>query len=101
MKLRPSYDDLTPEQSRRLFNGVGPAWAPKFICKVLTKFSGWFFDEASWNHHDFGYYIGYTESHRREYDGKFFEAMLVDARNQVWFKLWLALVLSVLFYLIV
>lgn len=77
--IRPRYQDATPEQLARICNGVGPAWAPTPVRKLMTMLSSWFFDEASWNHHDFGYYIGCRECCRREYDHKFFMAMLRDA----------------------
>lgn len=70
---RPSYRDLTPDQKAALCNGVGSDWMPYWLRKLLTLLSGWFFDEASWCHHDFGYAVGYTEAHRLQYDQKFLE----------------------------
>lgn len=99
--IRPRYQDATPEQLARICNGVGPAWAPTPVRKLMTMLSSWFFDEASWNHHDFGYYIGCRECCRREYDHKFFMAMLRDARCLPIFKMILASALSLLFYLAV
>lgn len=100
-ELRPRYQDATPEQLKRICNGVGPSWAPPPVRKLMTKLSTWFFDEASWNHHDFGYYLGYTETHRFEYDNKFLKAMLRDCLRQPVHKSWLALILSASFYLTV
>ncbi|WP_026470362.1 hypothetical protein [Alkanindiges illinoisensis] len=84
--LRPSYKDATPEQLAKICNGVGPSWAPAPIRKAMTMLSDWFFNSASWQHHDFGYYIGCTEEERAEYDRKFFEAMLIDCRQLPWHK---------------
>ena len=98
-KLRPSYSDATPEQLKRICNGVGPSWAPAPVRKTMTLLSGWFFDEASWNHHDFGYYIGCRERHRRYCDSRFFEAMRKDARQQPFYKMMAAMNLSLFFYL--
>ena len=99
LKLRPNYSDATPEQLQRICNGVGPSWAPPPIRKLMTSLSGWFFNSASWQHHDFGYYIGCTEKERAEYDAKFFDAMRNDARQQPFLKMITALNLSLFFYI--
>jgi len=39
-------------------NGVGPAWFPKRLREVLTKFSLVFFDTGSWHKHDIAYTKG-------------------------------------------
>lgn len=95
---RPSYRDLTPEQRKRLCNGVGSDWQPAWQRKALTKLSGWFFSEASWCHHDFGYAVGHTEAHRLEYDRKFLAAMLRDADHLSGLKRMVALQLAWIFY---
>lgn len=95
---RPSYDSATPEQLKLICNGCGAAWMPNWLRSALTKTSSWYFDEASWNHHDFGYYLGYKEYHRFEYDNKFLEAMLRDSRNLVLYKSIFAYILSFTFY---
>lgn len=96
-----SYRDLTPEQRKRLCNGVGSDWMPRWLRKLLTLLSGWFFDEASWCHHDFGYTVGYTEVHRLEYDRKFLAAMLRDAGRGGLVRYVIAVQLSLLFYVMV
>ena len=95
---RPSYRDLTPDQRKQLCNGVGSDWMPRWLRKLLTLLSGWFFDEASWCHHDFGYTIGYTEVHRLEYDRKFLAAMLRDADRLSGLKRMTAQLLARVFY---
>ncbi len=98
---RPSYRDLTPEQRKQLCNGVGSDWQPAWQRKALTKLSGWFFSEASWCHHDFGYTVGHTEAHRLEYDRKFLAAMLRDAGRGGFIRYVIAMPLSLLFYVFV
>ena len=95
---RPSYRDLTPDQKAALCNGVGSDWMPRWLRKLLTLLSRWFFDEASWCHHDFGYTIGYTEAHRLEYDRKFLAAMLQDAGRLSGLKRMAAWLLAWIFY---
>ena len=65
-------------------NGFGPWWMPAPVRAVLTRFSAWFFDEASWQRHDIGYAHGYPS--RAEADRKFLAAMLRDASQaeRVW-----------------
>lgn len=96
--IRPSYRDLTPEQRKRLCNGVGAHWQPAWQRKALTKLSDWFFSEASWCHHDFGYAVGYAEVHRLEYDRKFLAAMLRDADRLSGLKRMMARQLAWIFY---
>ena len=60
----------------------------------------------SWRHHDFGYRMGHTETHRQHYDRLFLQAMLLDARRQKrgWLrysKVLLAITLSYFFYICV
>ena len=102
---RPSFHDLTPDQQARFGNGLGPVWLPDRLRSFITNVGSWFFKDASWRHHDFGYSLGYTEAHRRLYDWKFFKAMLKDAVSQpVWCILFytpLAILLSIIFFLAV
>lgn len=98
INVRPRYSEATPEQLKLICNGVGPEWASPALRELITKMSLWFFDEASWNHHDFGYYIGCTEQHRAEYDRKFLSAMLRDAKRISWYKRPAAWLLSLVFY---
>lgn len=95
---RPSYRDLTSDQKAALCNGVGSDWMPHWLRKLLTLLSGWFFDEASWCHHDFGYAVGYTEAHRLQYDQKFLAAMLRDADHLSGLKRMVAWQLAWIFY---
>ncbi len=95
---RPSYSELTEAQKKLICNGVGSDWTPDFIRNALTKMSRWFFNDASWCHHDFGYSIGHTEKHRYLYDRKFLEAMLSDASQFDDMKYVIALLLSYIFY---
>lgn len=74
--MRPSFHDLTPEQQAHFGNGVGPVWMPDWARGLITKTASWFFKDASWRHHDFGYSLGYSKKHRRLYDHKFYRAML-------------------------
>ena len=93
-----SYRDLTSDQKAALCNGVGSDWMPHWLRKLLTLLSGWFFSEASWCHHDFGYAVGYTEAHRLEYDRKFLAAMLRDADRLSSLKRMAARQLAWIFY---
>lgn len=79
---RPSFHDLTPDQQAQFGNGIGPVWMPNWMRGLITKTASWFFKDASWRHHDFGYSVGYSRMHRRLYDRKFYRAMLRDAVSQ-------------------
>lgn len=79
---RPSFHDLTPAQQAIFGNGVGPVWMSNRARGLITKTASWFFKDASWRHHDFGYSVGYSLVHRRLYDRKFYRAMLRDALSQ-------------------
>ena len=74
----PPWEALTPEQKARINNGVGPVWLPASWRNAITVWSAWFFQEASWAHHDYGYRRGYRERHRIRCDWLFFKAMLRD-----------------------
>ena len=102
---RPSYSSLSPEQKSKVCNGIGPGWFPEWLRNLITETMSWFFDDASWCHHDFGYLLGFTEGYRWLYDWKFLKAMCRDAVFQKNWK-WkttapVALLLSVFFYLAV
>lgn len=101
---RASFSDLTPAQQLCFGNGIGPAWFPVWLRELITGAASWFFADASWHHHDFGYALGFTEAHRRLYDLKFFKAMMRDAVSQsglMRLSIPLALIISVVFYLAV
>lgn len=103
--MRPSFDDLTPEQQRQFGNGVGPYWLPDWARDLITQTASWFFKDASWRHHDFGYVVGGDRWDRARCDWKFFRAMLRDAASQPrW--IWLvaaptATLISLLFWIAV
>ncbi len=108
---RPSFDELTPEQQLRFGNGLGPYWLPGPVRRFITKTASWFFKDASWRHHDFGYAVGGDRWDRARCDWKFLVAMVKDAVSQDpgsgamgfvrLFAVPLAIVLSVVFYLAV
>lgn len=106
MPHRPCFYDLTPAQQIAFGNGVGPDWFPEWLRFIITHWVSWFFQDASWRHHDFGYRMGYTEEHRQRYDRLFLKAMLRDAKQQKHgflkhTKMWSAMVMSYFFYLCV
>lgn len=105
MTPRPSWSDLTPAQRLNFGNGIGPGWLPAWARRFITRSMSWFFQEASWRHHDFGYAVGRTERERWRYDWLFFRAMLRDAVSQRMPKgviaVPVAVVVSLVFYLAV
>ncbi|WP_039017340.1 hypothetical protein [Halocynthiibacter namhaensis] len=102
---RPSFHDLTTQQQRQFGNGVGPYWLPNNMRNLITKTASWFFKDASWRHHDFGYAVGGDRWDRARCDWKFFTAMLRDAVSQpvVWSLIAVpaALLISVVLFLAV
>ncbi len=102
---RPKFSDLSEVQQKSFGNGVGAYWMPAPWRKAITETASWFFDEASWRHHDFGYVVGGDRWDRARCDWKFFEAMQRDAIG--WTGPWagllipVAMILSVTFYLAV
>lgn len=102
---RTSFHDLTLHQQAHFGNGVGPMWLSDRVRSLITQSASWFFKDASWRHHDFGYSLGYSKEHRRLYDWKFYNAMLRDAMSQPT-AIWLiaapvAVVVATLFYIAV
>ena len=99
---RPSFHDLTDAQQAAFGNGVGPYWLPDWARHLITESASWFFKDASWRHHDFGYVVGGDRWDRARCDWKFLVAMLRDAHTQdhkLWFvALPIAVVISLLFY---
>ena len=76
--IKLKYSELTDEQKEIICNGCGAK-------------SGWlnppeFLFSASCNQHDFYYWRGGTESDRLEADKAFYEAMLSDIQNYIWYK---------------
>ena len=98
---RPKFSDLTPEEKESFSNGLGPWWFPDWLRSFITKWASWFFEDASWRHHDFGYFIGCDEFDRLRCDRKFKDAMLRDAWSQPKYRIIripLALFLAWAFY---
>lgn len=81
-KDRPSFAGLTREEQLHFGNGVGPAWLPAWARYFITEIASWFFQDASWRHHDFGYVVGGDRFDRLRCDRKFFRAMCKDAISQ-------------------
>jgi hypothetical protein len=77
--MRPSFSDLTPAQQALFGNGLGPFWWPDRLRTFVTSRASWFFGEASWRHHDFGYAVGGDRWDRARCDWRFFQAMWRDA----------------------
>lgn len=101
--MRASFAGLTPEQQAHFGNGLGPYWFPDALRGWITDRASWFFDDASWRHHDFGYFLGGDRWDRARCDWKFFLAMCRDALSQThgWMNVLAvpsALVLSVVFF---
>ena len=71
------FSDLTPEQIDIICNG----------CQGKGHWLNppdWIFT-ASYDQHDFNYWIGYTEEDRAKADWQFYQAMLYDAQQQPWY----------------
>lgn len=102
---RPSFDDLTEEQKQNFGNGIGPFWLSDRIRNLITETASWFFKDASWRHHDFGYVVGGDRWDRARCDWKFFTAMSKDALTQRWplavITIPAALIMSIVFYVAV
>ena len=79
---RPKFTDLPPERRLDFGNGVGPSWFPAGFRLFVTQKCSWFFEDASWRHHDFGYAVGGDEFDRWRCDWKFFMAMCKDSMSQ-------------------
>lgn len=102
---RPNFSDLTAAEQAQFGNGVGPSWFPKWARRLITKSASWFFEDASWRHHDFGYVVGGDRWDRARCDYKFLAAMLKDAVSQPWYVFPvaapLAILISLFFYVMV
>lgn len=98
---RPRFNDLPPEEQLRFGNGVGPGWFPARWRRFLTGTASWFFREASWRHHDFGYAVGGDRWDRARCDWKFLAAMLRDAAGQPVFLILPAILLALVFFIAV
>lgn len=99
---RPKFTDLIGAQQAHFGNGLGPYWLSDRARHFITYNMSWFFEDASWRHHDFGYAVGGDRWDRARCDWKFFKAMWRDALTQChWSAVPLALFLSALFYIAV
>lgn len=102
---RPSFMDLSPSQQAMFGNGVGPYWMSDRARQTITGFASWFFKDASWRHHDFGYFVGGDYWDRERCDWKFFAAMLRDSVTQSgplgWVLVPVAIIISLFFYICV
>lgn len=74
------YRNLNEVQRRFICNGCGGKGG-------LFKPPNYLF-EASCDHHDFNYWLGFTEEHRKLADVQFLQAMLRDSRRAPWWKRW-------------
>jgi hypothetical protein len=88
MKIR--FRDLTPTQKTIICNGCGGKGG------VLNPPD--FLFVASCDHHDFNYWLGFTEKHREKADVQFYEAMLIDANNGPWYKRWWLRIMARTYY---
>lgn len=94
----PPWENLTAEQRARINNGVGPDWMPKAVRAALTRWSSWFFEEASWAHHDYGYFKGRTPVDRFRCDWLFLQAMQRDASKLPLLRRTSGIILSRIYY---
>ncbi len=78
-------------------NGCGPSWVPQWLKQLLFN---WFF-EAQCNKHDAGYEEGGDEVRRFECDWQFGQAMKRDIKRLVWYLRPVAILVSILFYVMV
>ncbi len=102
--MRASFHKLSPDQRAWFGNGVCPFGMFGTLRNLITQGASWFFQDASWQHHDFGYFVGGDRWDRARCDWKFLVAMVRDALSQqnglsAPFKIPAALVLSLLFYM--
>jgi hypothetical protein len=98
----PKFTDLIPAQQAHFGNGLGPYWLPDRARRFITSQMSWFFADASWRHHDFGYAVGGDRWDRARCDRKFLAAMWRDALSQErLIAVPLALMLALTFYIAV
>lgn len=96
---RPSFSDLSADERKHFGNGVGPYWLSDRCRALITKTASWFFKNACWRHHDFGYAVGGDRFDRARGDWRFFIAMLKDAMSSNIFIAPLAVTISAVFYI--
>lgn len=96
----PKWERLKPYQIAKFANGIGSAKMHPFVRKVMTFLGNLFFEEASWNHHDYGYFKGGTEADRKRCDRLFYRAMISDAKKNTFFTFPLAFIFATTLYVI-
>lgn len=82
LEARPSFSKLSPAQQHRFGGGIGPRWMSRGKRRWITETASWYFREADWRHHYFGYVVGGDRWDRARCDGRFLGAMLRDAIAQ-------------------
>lgn len=105
------YGELTDMEKYRLeklwiingFWGASQSWIARWLIGIIMND----FDTAIPDYHDYGYYIGGDESRRKEYDEKFYQAMLDDIRSLYdeweigkWELLWKSIIANLAYYAI-
>lgn len=84
------FRDLTEDQKKLICNGCGPKGGyfkpPNFIFK------------DSCNHHDFNYWLGYTEKDRKKADLQFYQAMKRAIKLQPWYKRFYYYIVAYIYY---
>ena len=73
------YEDLTADQKAMICNGCGAKGS-----FIRPPYGSFFL--ASCNHHDYGYWKGCTEDHRKICDKNFLTAMLKDCSTLPWYN---------------
>ena len=70
--MAKKFKDLTPDEKQEICNGCGPKGGfkvPDFVFK------------ESCDHHDYNYFLGYKEKHRKKADSQFYEAIKDQINN--------------------
>ncbi len=78
--MRVRFHDLTPEERALICNGCGPKGGIMPVPEM--GFS------ACCDHHDFNYWLGYSEFDRIRADWQFRDAMMADADKKPWWRRW-------------
>ncbi|MBU0992386.1 MAG: phospholipase [Proteobacteria bacterium] len=76
--MAKKFRQLTEEEKRHICNGCGAkgGWIkpPQFVFK------------ESCDHHDYNYFLGYKEIHRKKADRQFYAAMCRQVRERLWYR---------------
>lgn len=73
------YSELTSEQIQEICNGCGGKGG------IITPPHSAVFKEEC-NHHDFNYFLGYSEEHRKKADTQLMYAMLLKCKSLSWLQ---------------